>query len=490
MSPSSSGSTPFAAVVLTHSGRMLVHCAVGDYAQNPTLRPGPLCDLLTTMQDIAGHPPEGYVEMHGMGIVMLEGFRVVIAVLCDPQHGVPTARLVGMQALNVFGKLYHAQAQELDAAHQREASAAAESYTVHSASASAATASAGSDAITLPAFTSFRHAFLLPLLLREPPCQLWLDPLLAMAKVEVLRAFVVNPAPLRSQHSVLLASPPRQGHPLASFAGEHLPEMWAEVIMHCQQALQEQATQRSPANDKQNRRARLSLLAFPELCSGAWCLHVVLRAVRIIPGGACLVVCYAGPIPSPPLDRPPPPPPQAAGHARRMGDLETPPPPPTGANGEPGGVVLDESLVPHDLRQALNQTARLISSAFPTAVTRLPELGAAALLAATAADEESLAAPLATSPSLMASDGAQALAPATPVRMGQPPVRMPAPATPLQLDIESPRAYSATAAGHDPVDDVLAAPPSALHPAVRRELYVAPDDEDVPEEEEEGGAQS
>ena len=123
-------------------------------------------------------------------------------------------------------------------------------------------------------------------------------------------------------------------------------------------------------------------------------------------------------------------------------------------------------------------------------MTRLPELGAAALLAATAADEESLAAPLATSPSLMASDGAQALAPATPVRMGQPPVRMPAPATPLQLDIESPRAYSATAAGHDPVDDVLAAPPSALHPAVRRELYVAPDDEDVPEVEEEGGAQS
>ena len=147
---------PFAAVVLTRSGKMLAHCATGRYAQNPRLQLGPLCDLLTTMQDVAGHPLEGYVELHGVGIVLLEGYRVVIAVLCDPKIGIETARLVGMQALNVFGKLYHKQAEELDLAHAAEASAAAESYTVHSASANAA-GSSSNDQIGLPAFAAFRR---------------------------------------------------------------------------------------------------------------------------------------------------------------------------------------------------------------------------------------------------------------------------------------------------------------------------------------------
>ena len=40
------------------------------------------------------------------------------------------------------------------------------------------------------------------------------------------------------------------------------------------------------ANDKQNKRARLALLCFPNLADGGVCLHVAMRAVRVIPGGA------------------------------------------------------------------------------------------------------------------------------------------------------------------------------------------------------------
>ena len=70
---------------MTRSGRGLAYCAVGAYAQSPTLRAGPLAQLLTTMQDLAGHPPGGgYVELSGVGIVLLEGYQVVVGVLCEP----------------------------------------------------------------------------------------------------------------------------------------------------------------------------------------------------------------------------------------------------------------------------------------------------------------------------------------------------------------------------------------------------------------------
>ena len=82
------------------------------------------------------------------------------------------ARLVGMQALNVFGKLYRQQAEQLDEAHLREASEAVASYTFQSATQSprraGADGAADGAAATLAAFAPFRRQYLQPLLLRVP----------------------------------------------------------------------------------------------------------------------------------------------------------------------------------------------------------------------------------------------------------------------------------------------------------------------------------
>ena len=77
-------SGPYAAVLLTRSGKCLVHCAVGAYAQNPSLRASTLATMLVTLQDVGGHPASSYAEISGVGVVLLEGYRVVIAVLCNP----------------------------------------------------------------------------------------------------------------------------------------------------------------------------------------------------------------------------------------------------------------------------------------------------------------------------------------------------------------------------------------------------------------------
>ena len=39
-------------------------------------------ELLATMQDLAGHPQFGFVELHGVSVQLLEGYRVIVAVLC------------------------------------------------------------------------------------------------------------------------------------------------------------------------------------------------------------------------------------------------------------------------------------------------------------------------------------------------------------------------------------------------------------------------
>ena len=47
----------------------------------------PLCQLLATMQDLAGRPPFGYAEVHGSGVVVLEGHSGIVAMLCDARDG-------------------------------------------------------------------------------------------------------------------------------------------------------------------------------------------------------------------------------------------------------------------------------------------------------------------------------------------------------------------------------------------------------------------
>ena len=161
-------------MVLTHSGKCLVHCPVGAYAQHPTLKPGPLCQLLTVMQEMAGRPAQSYVELHGLGVVLLEGHHSLIGAVCEPTDGaIAAARLVAMQALNVFGKLYRAQVQALDEAHSKEARELAESYTVHSAVKDAVE----QEIATLPQFALFAQNYVQPLLLSASPGESWLQPL-------------------------------------------------------------------------------------------------------------------------------------------------------------------------------------------------------------------------------------------------------------------------------------------------------------------------
>ena len=150
-------------LIFTRSSKLLVQCAVGSYAQRPVLLAAPLCNLLTAMQSLAGHPPSGFVELHGMRVLLLEGYQIIVALVCGPECDTDSARLIGMQTLNVFGKLFHGQVQELDRAHALEQSAAVESYTFHSATVYADDSTATTS--TLPAFASFHHSYLLPLLL-------------------------------------------------------------------------------------------------------------------------------------------------------------------------------------------------------------------------------------------------------------------------------------------------------------------------------------
>ena len=107
-------------VVTTKLGKCLLHCAVGGPGPRPAeLRVAPLCQLLATMQDLAGRPPFGYAEVHGSGVVVLEGHSVIVAMLCDARDGRQSARLLGMQLLNTFGQLFRGAVASLDGAHQR-----------------------------------------------------------------------------------------------------------------------------------------------------------------------------------------------------------------------------------------------------------------------------------------------------------------------------------------------------------------------------------
>ena len=88
-------------VILTKLGKCLAQCTRGTRASD--VQTATLCQLVATMQDVGGSLQFGYLELHGLGVVLQQGYHVTIAVLCDPEHGQASARLVAMQALNVFG---------------------------------------------------------------------------------------------------------------------------------------------------------------------------------------------------------------------------------------------------------------------------------------------------------------------------------------------------------------------------------------------------
>ena len=483
------GANIHACLVFTRSSKLLVHCAVGGYAQRPTLDAAPLCTLLATMQDVAGHPQSGYVELHGTAAVLLEGHHVVVAVLSDPSTDtVGTARLIGMQALNVFGKLFHNEVQALDSEHEHEMSAVINSYTFHSATGHADAASDGT--MTLPAFLSFRQSYLLPLLLRAPPEDQWLKPLLCVSSA--LRALLLNPAPPASHDGVLLATA-RTSRPLAMHAGAHMPAVWAEVVTQALGVVRLLST----ATDKQNKRAKLAHLAFPALSCGGLCLHVSIRGVRLIPGGGCLVLFHEGHLPGGHLPESHLPEAHAgeskAGESK-MSDRHSSEGSrsavagggggggggggaggggggcggcgggggggggaalasvvsvaPGGAAGSAslaaevgglsaGAVLLPDSHVPPEIRASLNSSARLIAAAFPTAVTGLPLADRLADIASTPAlddDGEPHVPPPSTPLSTPRKQGHSASPP--------PPQT---PLSPLNLSIESPRGATGAA---------------------------------------------
>ena len=455
--------TLFGCVILTSLGRCLVQCSVGGRAE-AELQTSALCQLVATLQDVGGKPPFGYIELQGVGVVLQEGHRVIIAVLCHPTRGQASARLAAMQALNVFGKLFHAEVDALADAHEREANAAINSYTFHSATQSR---DAGERLETLPAFAEFQRGCLQPLLLRPPSARLWLAPLLEPAGA--LSAWLVNPSPLRSEQPILLGPPPppprpssSSSLPLAAFAGPQLAAVWDAALEQARALLQARAM----ATDKQNKKPRLAALAFPAAAAAAAaaaatgtqrgpaggaadaaCLHVALRPARVAPGGACLLLFYQAP--------PPPP--------RREGGAASPSPSPSPSSAaaaaaaagadDGGGVLLTEASIPHDVRAALHGCARVVSAAFPTSVTDMGAAAAAAAAATGAAgagvspereddvDEDARsppATPRARGRTAAGADGG-ACAVSTPRRREVEPLT-PAPPTPVQLLIESPRA--------------------------------------------------
>lgn len=439
--PDDSEPTLFGCVILTSLGKCLVQCSVGGRPESE-LQTSALCQLVATLQDVGGKPPFGYLELQGVGVVLQEGHRVIIAILCHPTHGQASARLAAMQALNVFGKLFHAEVDSLADAHEREANAAINSYTFHSATQSR---DAGERLETLPEFAEFQRGCLQPLLLRPPSARLWLSPLLEPAGA--LSAWLVNPSPLRSEQPILLGPPSHPSSlPLAAFAGPQLAAVWEAALEQARALLQA----RAKATDKQNEKPRLAALAFPatsvhaaiassarcgsaNAAAGVVCLHVALRPARVVPGAACLLLFYQAP------------PPRREGGAPSL--VSAAAPAASGGADDGGGVPLAEASIPHDVRAALHGCARVVSAAFPTSVTDMGAATAAVAAAASAAssereeaDEEARSPP--TTPRVRAAAGAgDGAVSRTPRRLEHEVEPLtPAPPTPVQLIIESPRA--------------------------------------------------
>ena len=308
----------------------------------------PLCQLLATMQDLAGSPPFGYAEVHGSGVVVLEGHSVIVAMLCDARDGRQSARLLGMQLLNTFGQLFRGAVASLDGAHQRAMEAAVSSYTFHSATQRAP----GAGGCTMAPFVPFQEAFVRTMLLRPPPADLWLAPLLALPCA--LRACVLDRAPATGEPELLLATERAAGRPLAAYAGAAAPPVWAAARGG---GGARRRARRRPTSRIARRGWRRSR---PRATDGGKCLHAALRAARIAPGSGCVVAFYQAEVPA-----------AAAAAAAGGGDAVGGAVGGAGEEAAAAALALPEAAVPPDLRAALHGAARMVSAAFPEAVSEI-----------------------------------------------------------------------------------------------------------------------
>jgi len=208
-----------AALILTRLGKPLLYCAVGAYAKSPTLRPASLAGLLSTMQDMTGHPPTATSMVGNVHLALVEAGGTIVAVLytasdsatrpaltaredvqaskgeadgCSCGDAVSsewhaTARLTGQQLLRAFRARYGPLVASLEAEHEHQIKAAVAAYTFQSA-----TKASDEDGVsTLSQFVAFQRTYVQPLLMQPRLQSSCIRPLCQCSTM--LRGFVLQP---------------------------------------------------------------------------------------------------------------------------------------------------------------------------------------------------------------------------------------------------------------------------------------------------------
>ena len=337
-------------LIFTPSAKLLVNCAVGQYAQQPPMDVKQLCQLLCAVQDAAAHPQFGLLEVHGISIALLEGYSILVAVLCEPPDvSIEVARLLGMQVLNAFGKLFRKVVETLSSEHLRQVTDAVSTYTFHNAAHGAGCIDADGGAATLCDFLTFEQLVMQPLLL-NPPASSWLKH--CERVVTILRVLLLQPTSLSDHASILLQANSTATHPLCAFIGQHIPAVWKAVTRQVQSMIRTL----SSAADCQTPSRQIAAIAFPSLCDNRVCLHAAMLAVRLIPNGACCTIFYEA----------------SSLLSHQPGSTK---------NLSPGAALHASSTfsisvlhIPTDIRIALQAMATAVEAAFPTAVRNLRDV--------------------------------------------------------------------------------------------------------------------
>ncbi|KAL1530157.1 hypothetical protein AB1Y20_001073 [Prymnesium parvum] len=431
-------SAPHGAYILSQLGESLAHCTDCSHSPRPLHHPAAFCQLVATMLDCSGTPPSAYLELHGWGVVLLTGFRVIVAVLCEPSAAAARhARLVAMRILHAFGKLHHDHASELDAVRRGEVEASLHAYTFHSATA----ALHAEEHLTLEAFRPFVHSVMRPLLLERSPASSWLAPLLEVGCV--LRALLLLPSRHVEEEQILLDAQPPRPRALTHSAGPHTPAVWRELLAMARRVVHAHAGLPHALAD-----APAAAAAFPSvaLCDG--CLHLAVLPVHTAPAGACLAAFYHAPCGG------------ARRPTRRRGGARLLAKRAAAAHGVDGDGALPVVDPPAELRSALATSARAIAAAFPHSAAEMR-----ALLASTHPSAAAGAQPLndaCTGPLGLSAEAAATTAPTAPygaeAELPPPatPTKSPAcealplkreTASPLILEIQTPRGAQHTKTG-------------------------------------------